>query len=569
MTTLSKHGRLLAVALFAIISLRTESSNAQLALQNLAVTPSPAPLIYGARTQQFSATLNGQPTTDVTWSLNYGLGTISTAGLYAAPANQAGWNTVVIIATSKSNTGLSASVAQQVGPTSNVPRSTFAMSPSPAPLIYGGRTQQFSATLDGQPTTDVTWSLSEGLGTISTAGLYAAPANQAGWNTVVIIATSRSNTGLSATVAQPVGPTTTAPPSAPPPSAPPPTTPPPSTPPPSTPPPSTPPPSTPPPSSGDTAQRPSWNTGTGFFVVNDKIYDPNGSVFRPVGINKLHWDGPSSGLFGSNPTKSNAMRWDIDFNQPTATNLALMKKSIDAGQVPVPGSWEGTCNESPATLTSIVDKWVAQASAWRTIDNRMLLNIANEWGPGNSTVWRDAYITAIARLRAAGYLAPIVVDSGGCGQDVNDIVTYGRAVFDSDPQKNVIFDVHIYGSWANGNAASWQFDMNTSLDRLKATGLPVMCGEFGPGRNIGPSPTMTTPGAIIQGCSARGFGWFAWAWDDPAGEFTPSGCDDSWFCMSRTGGYGSSSDLTLFGRDVVENPAYGIKATARKATVFP
>jgi len=49
----------------------------------------------------------------------------------------------------------------------------------------------------------------------------------------------------------------------------------------------------------------------------------------------------------------------------------------------------------------------------------------------------------------------------------------------------------------------------------------VIIGEFGPGRNIGPSPTNITPQAIIQAAEARNLGWLAWAWDD-----NPSAGDD-------------------------------------------
>jgi mannan endo-1,4-beta-mannosidase len=190
----------------------------------------------------------------------------------------------------------------------------------------------------------------------------------------------------------------------------------------------------------------------------------------------------------------------------------------------------------------------------------MILNVANEWGP-SGTAWRDAYITAIGRLRTAGYLCPISVTSGGCGQDNGDLAQYAAAVFDSDPQKNVIFDQHIYGNWADGNGQSWQTDLNTGLDALVATGLPMIVGEFGPGRNIGPSATNMTPDAIIQACEKRGIGWLAWAWDDPA-----SNADDTWFALSKNGDYSSSADLTTFGKTVVENPTYGLLALARPAT---
>jgi mannan endo-1,4-beta-mannosidase len=303
--------------------------------------------------------------------------------------------------------------------------------------------------------------------------------------------------------------------------------------------------------------RPSYNTGKGFFVADGRLYDSNGIEFRIRGLNKLHWDEQSPGI---PKTRANTERWNIDFRQPTATNLGLMRSTIAQHIVPMPASWDGTCKSDVATLNTIVDTWIAQAAAWKTIDAQMILNIANEWGPGNSTVWRDAYIDAVRRLRNAGYLSTIAVDSGGCGQDAEDIPKYGRAVFDSDPQKNVIFDLHVYGNYGSGQ---YQTNLPTTLDRLAATGLVVFIGEFGPGRNIGPSPTLITPLEVMRGAEQRSLGWLAWAWDDPA-----RGADDNWFALSYTGDYNSSADLTIFGKVVVEDANYGLLKLAKPVTAF-
>ena len=311
---------------------------------------------------------------------------------------------------------------------------------------------------------------------------------------------------------------------------------------------------------GTTVARPSYNTGTGFFVVGDKLYDPKGVEFRIRGVNKLHWDADSPGI---PKTHANTERWVIDFAQPTATNLALMKKTIDAHIVPMPGNWDGTCKEDAATLSAIVDTWVAQASAWKTIDGQMILNVANEWGPSDSTAWRDAYVDAVHRLRDAGYLCTISVTAGGCGQDNADLVKYAADVLAADPQKNVIFDQHIYGNWKDGSGAAWQTDLVPAMDALAAKGLVFLVGEFGPGRDIGPSPTSMTPGQIVGAAEKHAFGWMAWAWDDPA-----FGADDGWFALSLTGDYASSADLTSFGKDVVEDPTRGLLVLAKPQTAF-
>jgi len=319
--------------------------------------------------------------------------------------------------------------------------------------------------------------------------------------------------------------------------------------------------------SGGTAQaRPSYNRSTGFFVVGSKLYDASGNEFRIRGLNHLHWDDQSVGL---PKTGANTERWDLDFKQPIATNLALMQRSIDNKLVPMAGNWDGTCDKSSASLSKIVSTWVANASQWNTLEKYLLVNIANEWGPENSVEWRDQYIAAIAALRNAGINATIVVDSGGCGQDDQDVILYGAEVFNSDPQKNVVFDVHIYGGWQEhpDPAQPWFRNINQTFDKLAATGLPILIGEFGPGRDIGPSPTLLTPGEVITAAESHNFGWLAWAWDDPAGEYTNPPRDD-WFALSFTGDYNSTADLTTFGKDVIENPVYGLKLLGKPASIF-
>ncbi len=408
----------------------------------------------------------------------------------------------------------------------------------------------------------------------------------------------------------------------------------------------------------DLIQRPSYNTGIGFFVKDGKLYDAKGSEFRIRGVNRVHWDSDSAA--GLVKSRSNTVRWDIDFTRPAAVNAAMVKQqSIDNGIVPIVGNWTGTCNSDPSKLSAIVSTWVAQAPDWTKLDKYLIVNIANEWGPSNSTVWRDSYIDAIARLRAARYTGPILIDSGGCGQDDVDLLQYSQAVFESDPQRNVLFASHLYGgtntysasiqsvrkgnptvitlagdstthpfaphyngsnnsysgltayhidgaqgmTQLNGNQVALQnvggvpgaWTVTLSVDsshwddysgggkvvdsgnfsfrigQLAAlsqrTGAVYIIGEFGPGKNIGPSPTLVTPGQIITAAEANGIGWLAWAWDDN----NLSGCasDDKWFSMTTLcGHYTQPSDLTEFGKDVELDPSYGIAVLAKRASIF-
>ena len=127
------------------------------------------------------------------------------------------------------------------------------------------------------------------------------------------------------------------------------------------------------------------------FVSNGKLYDGNGVEFRIRGVNRCHWDsGAGPGIVKSG---ANAQRWGIDFTQPVSKNINLIQtQSIANKQIPIVGNWNGTCSSDPSVLSSIVQTWVSQASSWTTLNKYLIVNIANEWGPANSTVWRDSYI---------------------------------------------------------------------------------------------------------------------------------------------------------------------------------
>jgi hypothetical protein len=326
------------------------------------------------------------------------------------------------------------------------------------------------------------------------------------------------------------------------------------------------PPVTTPPAAGNAVARPDYNTGDGFFVLNGKLYDPDGLEFRIRGVNRNHYDSDSvAGLVKANV---NAVRVFVttQYGQTWPGLAAILQNDHVAHQeMPIPAiagnTWGATtCSSNNAMLGDAVSDWVNNAKTWTALNRYMAVNIANEWGPSNSTAWRDQYIAAIAKMRAAGYLSPLVIDSGGCGQDMNDLLTYSTAVFNADPQKNIIFSFHLYGLTRTADLAPFLAKLNALQ---QSAGMVFVVGEFGPGRDIGPSPTLTTPGQVITAAESNDIGWMAWAWDD--NDLVGCASDDNWFSMTyKCGHYTQASDLTIFGKDVVLNPTYGLQALAQK-----
>jgi len=149
---------------------------------SLTVSPTSAQVEIG-ETQQFTATVVGNSNSGVTWSVggvaggNSTLGTITSSGLYTAPATIPNPSQVTVTATCAADGVTSASASVTV-----VPLISVTVSPSTPQNLAINSNRQFTATVTGTSNTAVTWSaggLPGGniiIGTITSSGLYTGPA---------------------------------------------------------------------------------------------------------------------------------------------------------------------------------------------------------------------------------------------------------------------------------------------------------------------------------------------------------------------------------------------------------
>ena len=161
----------------------TKTASAQVTLSPLTMTIGPASANLNAgQTQQYSAQVNHNTNTAVTWSINPVVGTISASGQYTAPAILGSQRSITITATSVADPTKSvSSIATLISPVSVSPASV---------TLSVSQMQQFTATVTGMGNTPVTWSISPSVGSVSASGLYTAPASITGGQTVLVIATS-------------------------------------------------------------------------------------------------------------------------------------------------------------------------------------------------------------------------------------------------------------------------------------------------------------------------------------------------------------------------------------------
>jgi hypothetical protein len=166
----------------------------------LAVSPTSASVTTGL-TQQFTITVTNTTNTAVTWSVNgvvggtQTVGFISSAGLFTAPSNVPAPATVTVTAVSQADTTVTVSVQVTIVAPAT-PAAPLVVSPQTVTVPAGGQ-QTFSATVSGNPI-PVNWALNcqasaDACGTITTAGVYTAPASPPPGGNVSLTAAAKDN----------------------------------------------------------------------------------------------------------------------------------------------------------------------------------------------------------------------------------------------------------------------------------------------------------------------------------------------------------------------------------------
>jgi DNA-binding beta-propeller fold protein YncE len=168
------------------------------------ITPTTATVKLQA-TQQFTATVTGNDVTNVTWSVNNvtggnaTVGTITTQGLYTAPANALNSSSVSVTATSVADTSKSASATVTISS-----GATVTVYPTQGVTLSPGETYQFTDTVtnvinNSNESTAVYWYVNDvqggnaTTGSITTIGLYTAPAQIGSSTTFVVKATLQAD----------------------------------------------------------------------------------------------------------------------------------------------------------------------------------------------------------------------------------------------------------------------------------------------------------------------------------------------------------------------------------------
>lgn len=171
----------------AVASINGGTAPATPTVTSVSVSPATVSLA-GAGTQTFTAAVAGtnNPAQTVTWAAS--AGSITSGGVFTAPAATGSTQTITITATSTVDTSKSGTATVTIGAISSTV-SGVTVSPATA-NVAGGAQQTFTASVAGtnSPSQTVNWSASAG--TITAGGVFTAPAATSSAQTITITATS-------------------------------------------------------------------------------------------------------------------------------------------------------------------------------------------------------------------------------------------------------------------------------------------------------------------------------------------------------------------------------------------
>ncbi len=185
------------------LSVRIDGVTGAAILNGIAITPvitpvtispvSPATVTLGPGGRQaFTASVTNTTDTGLLWSISPATGSISTTGVYTAPALLSADSVVTVKAASAADPSKAATATVSLKRTSGIGVSISPLTPT----LGSDETRQFTAAVTNTSNTAVVWSATAG--TISSTGLYKAPAGISTNTSATVKATSVADATRSA-----------------------------------------------------------------------------------------------------------------------------------------------------------------------------------------------------------------------------------------------------------------------------------------------------------------------------------------------------------------------------------
>lgn len=297
---------------------------------------------------------------------------------------------------------------------------------------------------------------------------------------------------------------------------------------------------------------------TGLHISNGRLLEGNGKDFVMRGVNHAHtwYPGETQSLADIKATGANTVRVVLSdgyrWTKNSPTEVAGIITQCKANRLICVLEVHDTTgygeDSAAGTLDHAADYWISLKDVLAGQESYIIINIGNEpWGNTNPAGWTAPTISAVKKLRGAGFQHTIMVDAPNWGQDWQGVMrANAQSVYDADTTGNLIFSIHMYSVYNTAQAVT------DYLHAFVDAGLPILIGEFG-----GPADQYGDPDEDTMMATAEQLklGYLAWSWSGNTDPILDLVID---FDPTRLSPWGER----------IFHGANGIAQTSKEATVF-
>lgn len=332
------------------------------------------------------------------------------------------------------------------------------------------------------------------------------------------------------------------------------------------------------------AQEVAAAAAAGFHVRNGNLLDANGNKFVMRGINYPYaWYHASRNVakdfknikatkantvrvvLSSGQAVSGGKRWDRTTGKEVKRIVDLCKqnKLICVLELHDTTGWKDKDQrEKKSSLVEAANYWKAVKWALVGQEKYVLINIGNEpiGNPRNGAkqtknLWVGQTKKAITAMRKAGFKHSLIVDAPNWGQDWQHVMRdNAKSVFNADPQKNVVFSVHMYQVY------NYQGSALNYIQAFTQSKMPLIIGEFAHKHGNGGHLNVVY-GEIVRVAKNKGIGYIAWSW---SGNTQNATTQLGYLDITKNF---NPNKLTAWGKMII-NGKNGIKQTSKQASVY-
>ena len=230
------------------------------------------------------------------------------------------------------------------------------------------------------------------------------------------------------------------------------------------------------------------------------------------------------------------------------------------GLTPILELHDYTCDTNWTNFTVKVKNWWLQPNVLSLIQQHkeyLIINLANEFGkvrwmgsnaPASLITFKNNYKSVISNLRTAGIDVPIMIDAPDCGQSSSELLSVSKDIRAGDPLDKLIFSGHAYWSTYAPNSAA----VTAKIDEAIASGSTFVFGEISNRQDVTGDPVdgvinidYTYQTILSQSCQ-KDISWLIWTFNH------------DWNAERKISPTSNVNNLTAFGKDVLNNPNYGL-----------